>query len=65
MNELTGEKITIDDLRDKVRRIGDIAVAEARQVTRGRTAQLAVAGVAIAVAAVAIAYYVGRSRSEA
>jgi hypothetical protein len=65
MNEVTEPKITIDDLRDKARRIGDIAVSEARQITRGRTGQAAVAGVALVFAAVAIAYYMGRHRSGA
>jgi GT2 family glycosyltransferase len=63
MNDVIEEKITIDDLRDKARRIGDMAVSEARQVTRDRTAQIAVAGAALVFAAVAIAYYVGRHRS--
>jgi predicted membrane-bound mannosyltransferase len=63
MNDVIEEKITIDDLRDKARRIGDMAVSEARQVTRDRTAQIAVAGAALVFAAVAIAFYVGRHRS--
>jgi len=63
MSEVTEERITIDDLRDKARRIGDMAVSEARQVARGRTGQIAVAGAALVLAAVATAYYVGRHRS--
>jgi predicted membrane-bound mannosyltransferase len=65
MNEVTEERITIDDLRDKARRIGDIAVSEVRQVTRDRTTQIALAGAALVFAAVAVAYFVGRSRSGA
>lgn len=65
MNEVTEERITIDDLRDKARRIGDIAVSEAKQITRDRTAQIAVAGAALVFAAVVVAYYLGRRRSGA
>lgn len=65
MNEVTEQRITIDDLRDKARRIGDVAVSEVRQVTHDRTAQIAVAGAALVLAAVAVAYYMGRSRSGA
>ncbi|HZL05318.1 MAG TPA: hypothetical protein VFE45_07850 [Coriobacteriia bacterium] len=65
MNEVVESRITIDDLRDKARRIGNIAVSEARQVTRDRTAQIAVAGAALVLAAVAVAYYLGRRRSGA
>jgi len=65
MNDAMEERITIDDLRDKARRIGDLAVAEVREVTHDRTAQLVVAGVALAFAAVAVAYYLGRHRSGA
>lgn len=65
MNDAIEERITIDELRDKARRIGDMAVSEARQVTRERTAQIAVAGAALVFAAVAVAYYLGRRRSFA
>jgi predicted membrane-bound mannosyltransferase len=65
MSELMEERITIDDLRDKARRIGDIAVSEVKQVTRDRSAQIVVAGAALVFAAVAVAYYVGRHRSGA
>lgn len=62
MNETLEPRISIEDLKDKARRIGDLATAEVRHVTRERTTQTIVAGVALVAAAVAVAYYLGSRR---
>lgn len=54
--------ITVEDLRRKAVRIKDMAESEVRHLREERAAQLVVAGVAVVVAAVGVAYYLGSRR---
>jgi hypothetical protein len=62
MTDELESRITVEDLRDKARRIGDMAASEARSVARDRAAQMVIAGVVLVSAAVAVAYYLGSRR---
>lgn len=58
----TERPITVEDLRRKAVRIRDMADSEVRHLRDERATQVVVAGVAVVVAAVALAYYLGSRR---
>ncbi|KAF0207885.1 MAG: hypothetical protein Q8S43_02810 [Actinomycetota bacterium] len=58
----TERPITVEDLRRKAMRVRDIADSEVRHLRDERATQVVVAGVAVVVAAVALAYYLGSRR---
>jgi hypothetical protein len=51
---------TIDDLRRKAQHVRDLAETEARALARDRGAQMVAVGVVVVLAAVSLAYYLGR-----
>ncbi len=59
----TDRPITVEDLRRKALRIKDQAEAEVLHLREERATQIVAAGVAVVVAAVALAYYLGRRRN--
>lgn len=54
--------ITVDDLRQKVMHIRDLAEVEARTVARERATAIVAVGAVAIIAAVSIAYYLGSRR---
>jgi uncharacterized protein HemX len=54
--------ITVEDLRQKARRIEDMAKAEARRIAAHDTTKMAVGALVVVVVALGAAYYLGTRR---
>jgi hypothetical protein len=59
---MTPAKITVDDLKEKAEFIRDTAKGEAERVVRDETTKLVIAGVAVVLVTVSLAYYLGSHR---